>query len=220
MSIEQDNDNEDSEITIGKDNIEIKGAVYGTIMHRVFELIVNSYIINKKMLDAKSKEIETIINLAIIESYDTISKFKMFESKEQKIDDYIGKLKDVLKEDIEKFIKSDLMTKTIPNAKQIFTELSFEYVDEENGIYNNKNFNKELKSLVNGRADLVIINKDDSVLIVDYKSNINKNVDKEKFKAHLDNEYKAQLDFYKRVLNKVYQKDESKIETQIYNMFI
>lgn len=220
MSIEQDNDNEDSEITIVKDNIEIKGAVYGTIMHRVFELIVNSYIINKKILDAKSKEIETIINLAIIESYDTISKFKMFESKEQKIDDYIGKLKDVLKEDIEKFIKSDLMTKTIPNAKQIFTELSFEYVDEENGIYNNKNFNKELKSLVNGRADLVIINKDDSVLIVDYKSNINKNVDKEKFKAHLDNEYKAQLDFYKRVLNKVYQKDESKIETQIYNKFI
>ena len=224
---EEDKDQQDIEaqdekdkVTIGKDNIEIKGAVYGTIMHRIFELIVNSYVINKKILGINDKEVKSIINLAIIESYDTISKFKLFESGKQKIDDYIGKLKEVLHEDVEKFLKSDLMTKTIPNAKQIFTELSFEYVDNEYKVENDKKFKDGLESLVNGRADLVIINKDDSVLIVDYKSNINGSLSPANFKKHLDNEYKAQLDFYKRVLNKVCQEDEGKIETQIYNKYI
>ena len=78
-----------------------KGTVFGTIMHRCFELVVNDIRNNKDL------NIENIVNRAVLESEEEVSLYK----------DYLMKI-------INNFINSDLIDK-IKNSDSIYTELPF-----------------------------------------------------------------------------------------------
>ncbi len=197
---EVDNDiDENGKITDGDAEAEIKGAVFGTAMHRCFELFVNEW--REKNFDTDTEKLsDKVINQAIMEGLDNID--------EDKINDYIK----ILKKMLDGFMEDKELKDRIINAKAVYTELPFSYFinAEENrdmlrelGI-EDKN---EGRIWVNGTADLVIVNKDGTISIIDYKSNVDK--------TDLIERYKGQLTLYKYAVSKLFDTDISNISFEI-----
>ena len=197
---EVDNDiDENGKITDGDVEEEIKGAVFGTAMHRCFELFVNEW--REKGFNTDTEKLsDKVINQAIMEGLDNIG--------EDKINDYIK----ILKKMLDGFMEDNELKERIINARAVYTELPFSYFinAEENGDMlrelgiEDKN---EGRIWINGTADLVIENKDGSIVIIDYKSNVDK--------TNLIERYKGQLTLYKYAMSKLFDTDISNISFEI-----
>lgn len=186
-------------ITAEETETEIKGAVFGTAMHRCFELFVNAW--KEKDFDTDIHKLtDKIINQAIMEGLANI--------EEDAIPDYRKSLKKML----EGFMEDNELKNRIINAKAIYTELPFSYfINAEENQDMLKEIGMEEKSegriWINGTADLVIVNMDGSVVIIDYKSNVDKN--------DLDKRYRGQLTLYKYAISKLFDTDINKISFEI-----
>jgi len=169
----------------------VKGAVFGTVMHRVFELLVS----------LKTNNYEYIINKAIMESAQDLY---------EQSDDYdsdVEKYRNTLREIIEKFVKTDVYTIDVASAKEVYCEYPFFYFDESG------------KQWIHGFSDLVLV-FDDHIKIIDFKSDsmmVGETI--QDFEKNLENCYKGQLALYKKSLALSFHMDESKIETQLYHLY-
>ena len=164
-----------------------KGNIFGTIMHRCFELYVNNLINNISI----NKEI--IINQALLENYDDILK----ENK----NDY----KNYLLKQLNIFENNNIINK-IKQAKNVYTEFSFSYF-ENNNYYN-------------GKIDLLIINLDNTCLIIDYKTDEKGGHSLSELEAHLVKKYTPQLEIYKSAINKCFNIPLDNISCDFYHMYM
>ena len=109
-----------------------------------------------------------------------------------------------------KFTKSDLY-KEFKEAKEVHKEKPFYIYISSNEIYNDKT---NEKILVQGIIDLYYIDKNDKLVLVDYKTDYVANNNEQE----LIDKYKAQLDIYKRALEQALNKS---VETvYIYSLHL
>jgi len=182
------------------------GKIFGNVMHRSFELMILS---RDKLLESKdaSKDIEGIIKRAIKENKEDIK-----ENDEQKFFDYL-----LLNLPI--YWQKKLIP-IIENAKEIYPEFAFSYyiptdeIKEFESIFSSfgKKFIESENYWINGKADLVVLTKDDEVIIYDYKSDKSDGMSLKDFEDSLKHKYEYQLKLYEYTMKKLFNKESVKTE--------
>ena len=191
-------ESEESIVTDEKNPSKVKGAEYGTGMHRLFELIVNKL---KEKTDITDDILKVIVNKVLNENCSAIeNRFK------EEYPAILNEFKTVLMEDAKLFMESFVVKDLLKNAIRFHAEYPFMI--------------KQGNDLCNGIADLFIENKDGTFTIVDYKSDYNFGTDKETFKDTLYKRYGGQLNLYKEAFAKIYGVGEEKVEAEIYNKYL
>lgn len=164
------------------------GNIFGTVMHRAFELVVNRRNVDSKKIDIPSIDfVQSCIRQAVNESIDDIP--------EKDISLYEEFLKDAVMAFGIWFWHTDIKK----NADAIYTELPFSYM---------KNTDDETKSPVwmHGEADLVARLKDGSFYILDYKSDSDEKYPDEKtFEERLRGKYTPQINAYREAVCRVFK---------------
>lgn len=168
------------------EELELNRAEIGTLMHLIMQKLDFTKTYNEK--DIKELIQELIATDIISEN----------ESK------YI----DI--EKILKFTKSSLYNE-IQNAKEVHKEEPFYIYISSKEIYGNET---DENILVQGIIDLYYIDKDDKLILVDYKTDYVSNNNEQE----LINKYKAQLDIYKRALEQSLAKKVA--EAYIYSIYL
>ena len=150
---------------------------------------------------------------------------KMKETEEynlEKITELIEKLKDkeiiteieaqnIDKEKLLEYTNSQLWTE-LKQAKEIHKEHPFYINIKASRIYNQINKEDDEEILVQGVIDLFFIDKDDKLILVDYKTDYVQN------ENELVEEYKGQLDLYKEALEQSLNKKVDKM--CIYGVYL
>lgn len=164
------------------------GAVFGTAMHRTFELLVNRITYSKEFLDAYLQKeaiqvIEACAIQAINESISLISKKELSDYKS-----YLCKMAMA-------FGKWWYREKMSDSIEEMYTELPFSYFAASD--------DNEDKVWWHGIADLVLKRKDGTVLIIDYKSDSDAAYpDEQSFCERLKGKYSPQIAMYKEAVAK------------------
>jgi ATP-dependent helicase/nuclease subunit A len=170
------------------------GAVFGTVMHRAFELVVDRWNCScEKLGIEKERFVPACIDQAVNESADDIPEGD------------VEKIKAFLYEAVMAFgrwfVKSDIKKR----AEQIYTELPFSYLkktDDENSP----------DIWMHGEADLVARLDDGSYYILDYKSdNDALYPDEDSFTERLRGKYSPQIDAYTEAVSRVFKIGPDKI---------
>ncbi len=196
----------DVKITVEVDD-RPKGNIAGNVLHRAYELFVNRWKNNGFCKD----NIE-LINLCAVQA--------VIENSSDIYEGEREKYKTFAVDTLNKFVNDKKMTELLQNAKEIYTELEFSYFTDrkqDSNMFENISKLENLdKVWINGTADLVIVNKDNSVVIADYKSDMNTKGIKN-FKSELNKKYGEQLTLYKYSISRILEVDIGKIETIIVN---
>lgn len=179
-----------------------KGDVYGTALHRCYELLINEW---KRNFDMSAAEMQELIRRCVYTAITEASVTVGFDVASG----YAEELKRVMNW----FIKEKLFTDMLRNSAEIFTELSFSYytsADESAEMITElSKYKKDLdvgsKSIwVNGVADLVLKGRDGSITVIDYKSDIDKKKDPKRFGKLLTARYEGQLTLYRYAMGKIF----------------
>lgn len=197
------------------------GNVFGTVMHRVFELIVRSYDALAALdPETREKKIGKFINLAILENR---ADFKKSDAP-KKFYDYLLPL-------MTRYF-GDVLGPILQNAEAAYPEYDFSFFvpDEDRDAFikkfaDNLKIGEELqenttaKPWVNGQADLVVLYKDGSIGIYDYKSDARNGKPLQDFEKSLQEHYASQLELYKYAIGKAFNVDESNIRTELIHLY-
>ncbi len=203
-----------------------KGNIFGTTMHRSFELFIQQ----RKEPDF---DISTCVYQAIIEHADELlfegSRFYLKAGEPQ--ESYLEAVRDFLFQALQKFERDARMQRLLEEAKEIYTELPFSYYTSreelpelfaaiQKYLDNHKIQIRDKQSVwVNGTADLVIVGSDGKIYIVDFKSD-SKYVDEiEVFEKNLSLKYEGQLLLYKYSMSRIFHADLSDISTELYHLY-
>lgn len=199
---EAEKSEEPESISEQQDDDSPKGDVYGIALHRCYELLINEWKRNFDMSDAEMQElIRRCVYTAIMEASVTVG----FDTAS----DYAEELTGVMNW----FVNEKSFTDMLRNSAEIFTELSFSYctsAEEADEMLNElSKYKKKLdvgsmNIWVNGIADLVIKGKDGSITVIDYKSDIDKRKDPERFSKLLTARYEGQLTLYRYAMGKIF----------------
>lgn len=192
-----------------------KGAVFGVVMHRCYELLVNRW---NHHFDIGRDEYmalaEKCIRMAMMESWDDIP--------EDEHQDWINQLKNIML----RFYGSQFKG-ILSGAKEIYTELAFSYYTdgtESEGLISKLSEcqkisdSKDRKFWINGIADLIVRNADGSIFIIDYKSDAAGEDDTpEGFYKVLLDRYKYQLELYTHAMSRIFKVPAEKIHRLLCN---
>ncbi|MCL2383421.1 MAG: PD-(D/E)XK nuclease family protein [Oscillospiraceae bacterium] len=185
-------ENEDKEISIAKKpkflekTIKLTGAEIGTAVHLILQNV-------DFKLDYDEQRVEELIN-------SLVQKEILTRNEADSVD-----LKQILK-----FTKSEIYAR-VQKAKKVFKEQPFYINIPAKEIYKN---DLEENILVQGIVDLYFVDKDDKIVLVDYKTNYIEDGKEEK----LIKKYKEQLSIYKRAIEGSTNKDVK--ETYIYSTYL
>lgn len=179
-----------------------KGAIFGIAMHRSYELLIKRW---KNDFNMPSDELQKLmgkcISAAIMEASLTIG----FDEAQA----YVPELTRILNW----FVNDENFTGMLKEASEIFTELSFSYYTDSKGsaemIAELSEYKKDLsigdkKIWINGIADLVLKMPDASIIVIDYKSDIDKDKKGAKFYEDIKLRYDGQLALYRHAMGKIF----------------
>ena len=166
---------------------KISSAEKGTLMHLCIQRL------NEKQIYTKEK-IEQMIQDLVLKEIITDTEAKAID-----------------KEKLYQYTKSDLW-KNLTKAKEIHKEHPFYINIKASRIYNQINKEDDEDILVQGVIDLFFIDKDDKLILVDYKTDYVQN------ENELVEEYKGQLDLYKEALEQSLNKKVDKM--CIYSVYL
>lgn len=195
------------------------GNVFGTVMHKVYELIFIRYESLEKMATAdREKAIERIINQAILENYDDMR-------AEDKPKEFFEFLKAKMLEYFDKVIAP-----IMADAEEIYPEYTFSFFVEDSEraafIADFGTYLKRAKDAiiigdepiwVNGQADLVVKNKDGSIKVYDYKSDAMNGKAATAFVKSVQNKYEGQLALYRYAIGKSF--GVSDVQTELIDLY-
>ena len=71
---------------------------------------------------------------------------------------------------------------------------------------------------INGKADLVMVKKDGSIHIVDYKSDINHDFSEAEFAALIEKRYGGQMELYRYVCAKLFNVPVEQVKGEFYTI--
>ena len=167
------------------ESIKLTKAQIGTVMHLVLQKLDFS-------LEYDELKIQELIEELVVRKIIT-------KNEKEAID--VDK--------IMQFIKSNLYSK-IKSAKKVLREQPFYINIPASEIYNEE---IEENILVQGIIDLYFVDKDDNIILVDYKTDYVKSDN-----AELVGKYKKQLEIYKRAIESATHKQVNK--TYIYSTYL
>lgn len=211
-----------------------KGNVFGTTMHRSFELLVQRYC--KEHFKGNLKECEALLQVcvcqAIMENYEDLlaEGIQRYVTKEEKPEIYPEAVKNYLFGNMAKFLQSEKIQKYFEEAKEIYTELPFSYytsresdgelfADIEEHLQKHRiEIEQNQPVWVNGTADLVILSKDGSIKVIDYKSDT-KREEKQLFEERLEAKYQGQMLLYRHSMSKIFKVPTEKINVELYHLY-
>lgn len=212
-----------------------KGKVFGTVMHRSFELLVS--LSWENLSGMTEEELEQRINASICQAIMEQAEDLVWEGKhlyfkeEETKEDYLLIVQDYLKNALRRFVFGGTMKEFLQDAEEVYTELPFSYYiypeKEEQMLLALKRHLEAHKIevvpgrpiWVNGTADLVIRKKDGTVLIVDYKSDSLKNYQVKSFEWILEMRYEGQLLLYRYSMSKLFGVGPGKIEVRLQHLY-
>lgn len=195
------------------------GNVFGTVMHKVYELMFIRYESLEKMSAADlEKSIERIINQAILESSDDMR-------AEDKPKDFFDFLKSKMLVYFDKIV-----TPIMADAEEIYPEYDFSFFveDTERAAFIS-DFDSYLKNAkeaivikdepiwINGQADLVVRKKDGSIKVYDYKSDAMNGKDATAFAKSVEKKYEGQLALYRYAIGKSF--GVSDVSTELIDLY-
>ncbi len=192
---------------------------FGTVMHRVYELIFIRYGKLEKMNDKdREKAIGYIIDQAILESKEDFH-----------ADDDPDEFYDFLKKKMTDYFVR-VITPIMSEAEEIYPEYAFSFfIDQTERDSFISDFDKYLKNTkekisitdepiwINGKADLVVKRKDGSIKVYDYKSDSMNGKPAKDFKASLEKKYEGQLALYRYAIGKSF--GVSDIQTELIDLY-
>lgn len=215
----------DGEGAVEKKDERPKGNIFGTVMHRCFELLMEKWQREqtiegvRERFDAVMGELDDIITLAIMENQKDMKKRygTAYSENVQKYREYLRKV-------LTDFMEDGEVKKLLADTKTIYTEYPFSfYTSKKKDPTLMDAIAKWLPEIapeqeiwVNGTADLVLCMKDGRIVIVDYKSDIKKaDWTEEDFEKHLS-KYDGQLMLYKYAMAKIFSIPVEQVETRLY----
>ena len=176
-------------------------SIFGTVMHRTFELIVERR--DDITPYNKAEQAECAINQAIIESYDDIGS----DTERERYHDYLN----IVIND-QSYI--DKILSIVEGADEVYTEFDFSFfVPDEDRATFTAGFKTYLDNAkitipddktpvwINGQADLVV-KKGDLVTVYDYKSDKRNGKPIPDFEDALFKKYEGQLALYRYAIGK------------------
>ena len=193
-----------------------KGSVFGTIMHRCFELLVGCF---DGIHDVTEESIHRMVCLAIMENQQDMKR-RYGDLYEDAVACYQTFLKKVLGT----FLANKDIRSLLTEADSIYTEYPFSfYVDSEEDAALLEAIkpwysvdSEDTKVWINGTADLVLRMEDGRIVIVDYKSDRKRSEWSDAdFEAHL-RKYDGQLMLYRHAMAKLFEVPVEKVETRLY----
>ena len=187
-----------------KEEIRPSGKIFGTILHRVFELTCTS------VKEHKNIYREEILNQAILESYNDL------KESTKRLDKVIELYKEYLHTKLDEFLNSSLMEEII-HAKEIYPEYKFNFFLTDD-MKNSVSGLEEGTLWLNGKIDLVLV-FDDHIDIYDYKTDKKGNLSTEDFDKHLENTYGHQQKLYCLAASMCFNMDLSKIQYHFYHLY-
>ena len=101
---------------------------------------------------------------------------------------------------------------TNDNVAEVYTEYTFSYATKDLEIKE-----KTGETWINGTADLMILGKDGTLQILDYKSDRDDYLTEDQFVCALKETYGGQLALYKKSMARLFGIDESKISLGIFS---
>ena len=203
-----------------------RGNVFGTTMHRSFELLVQNY-------QSLSLDLEECVTRAIIENYeDLLEEGKRIYIRDgENAEDYPNVVKAYLVKALKEFVDSNEVRELLLSAKAIYTELPFSYftsVEEDKELFESieKHLEKHKIQIdtkqpvwVNGTADLVLEYDNGDILIIDYKSDTKKVKSLDDFENALQKKYDGQLTLYRYSMSRIFGVPLDKVETRLYHLY-
>jgi len=193
--------------------------VFGTVMHRVYELLFRNYA-SLKVLPQEEREaqITRSIDRAILESVEDMR-------AEDKPEEFHSYLKAKMTEGF-----ASVITPVMEEAEEVYPEYSFSFFVEPSGrdVFL-KSFGKYLAAAktpvliegediwVNGQADLVVKRKDGSIRVYDYKSDAPNGKPLEVFEADLEKKYAGQMALYRYAIGKAFGVDG--VTTELIHLY-
>ena len=191
-----------------------RGNIFGNVMHRTFELIVNGL-----KVDRDNIFVERIIRRAIMENSDKLSK--------EDAKSYMRYLLPIANKYMDEIIKP-----IVDDAEEIYPEYSFSFyvtMDDKNIAAFKKKFedciNKakliidEDKIWITGQMDLVVKTKDGKYKIYDYKSDGKYGKPDDEYLKALEKKYEGQLRLYTYAATNAFNAKEEDIETVLINLY-
>ncbi len=196
-----------------------RGDVFGTVMHRAYELL---FIRFEKLAKLQPGDLENAIERAVNQA--------ILESKEEMDSDSTGKwIFDYLKPKMIAYFEP-VIKGIMAEAAEIYPEYAFSFyvAEEEKEVFKDQ-FNPYLSQLknpveirdeviwVNGKADLVVRKKDGSIKVYDYKSDAMNGKPEADFKDALAKKYGGQLALYRYAIGKSF--GVSNVETELITLY-
>ena len=204
------------------------GNVFGTVMHRVYELIVSNY----SMVASKDREelerlVIRFINQAVLEQNDNMR-------QNDDPNTFVAFLKPIMMQYIPEVIDPIMKSAAISGIEpEVYTEYSFSfYVDESEKADFINRFSKYFKHAerdggipsdcriwVNGQADLVVKQADGRIKVYDYKSDAMNGKPRVDFEDRCATKYEGQLALYRYAIGKCFDVRPEEVETELVDLY-
>ena len=180
-----------------------RGNIFGTAMHRGLELLIERWRRDfTREPEQLGNVVKACVNQAIYEGREDI--------KENETDSYQEFLSEILNAFARWAYEEKLFTDA--NVAEVYTEFSFSYADEERDVTG-----KAVEVWINGTADLMVLGKDGTLQILDYKSDRDDYLTEEQFICALKETYGGQLALYKKSMARLFKLEEEKISLGIFS---
>lgn len=222
-SVEEDEEEKEQNYVVER---RPKGNVFGTTMHRSFELLVQNY-------KEESLSIDECVCWAIIENLEDL----IDEGKKRYIrdgenpEDYPSIVREYLVKALKDFVDSNEVRELLQGAKEIYTELPFSYfttMEKDRELFESlkKHLDKHKIYLesnqpvwINGTADLVLVFENGEIWIIDYKSDTKRVASLDVFEETLQKKYEGQLTLYQHSMSRIFGVSKDRIETRLYHLY-
>jgi ATP-dependent exoDNAse (exonuclease V) beta subunit len=133
---------------------------------------------------------------------------------------------------LQDFVDCKDIKKWFDESTEIYTELPFAFMTTKSKDpdlfkaierHSKKKYipdSDEQPVWIHGFADLVFYNgNQNTVIIVDYKSDTKGDMSAEKFREYIHNKYDGQLILYKHAIGKIFHTEIENVETETWNMY-
>ncbi len=175
------------------------GALPGNVLHRTLELLVERY-----APDLTSESVTAMVGICTSQA---LTDYKADIDKEETFTE--EELRIFIEACAKAFYYWAKDNKILENAKEIHTELPFSYFEEQEEASGEKR-----PEFMKGNADL-IIRYDDSVLLIDYKSDNDSLIAEGYMPEVLKEKYSPQLKLYRHMIEKLFKVPEERISLGI-----
>lgn len=200
-----------------------KGNLFGTVMHRCYELMVAKMKVNAIDVDVQKQ----VAIQAVMEFMDDLK--DAFDNNAMEVAetylDYLVKL-------LEKFVGDKKILDVLNSDATIYTELPFSiYVSQDVNVelfkaIEEKVSKEKLEKLlpssknqriwINGKADLVAVYPDGRIKVIDYKSDYLGNCNADDAFAIINKRYSGQMELYRQVLAIIFNTTVDKVAGEFY----